>query len=338
MIAAILPVQGSTFATSVDTIYYFILWVSIISFIGVIGAMGYFMWAYRRRSDADVTAYIEGHTPTEVIMSTVLFILVMWMFFWGYAEYDRMRTMPYDAISINILGKQWNWDFTYPNGRTVNSKTESFLVPSGRKIKLVMTSKDVIHGFFVPDFRIKQDVVPGMYTTLWFEPTLPGDHQLLCTQFCGTDHSGMLGTIRVVEPAEYDAWQRSWEMSKVAELSAAAASLGANKKPGAVTAAPAIEGPAARGKKLFADRACTSCHTVDGKPGIGPTLAGVFGHPVELVDGQTVKADENYLRESIVNAATKVVKGFQPIMPPYQGQLTTEEVTDLIEYIKTLTP
>lgn len=337
MIGAMLPAQSSTFAAPVDAIYYFILWVSVISFVGTVGLLGYFIWRYRRRTPNDQTPYIEGHTATEVGVSVVLFVLVMIMFVWGYIQYDHQRTMPNDAITLNVMARQWNWDLTYPNGRTVNSKSDAFVVPRGQKVKLVMTSKDVLHSFYIPDFRIKQDVVPNMYTTLWFEATELGDHPLFCAEYCGTDHSGMLGTIRVVEPAAYAQWLHDWELSRAAELIAAAAGKPAVKP----AVAPAPQAPAnpqvAQGKALFAARACTSCHSIDGAAGIGPSMANLFGHDVPLADGSTVKADENYLQESLTNPAAKLVKGFSPIMPSFQGQLTSEEITSLIAYIKSLT-
>ena len=229
------------------------------------------------------------------------------MFTWGAAVFFKMSRPPADAIPINVVGKQWMWKLQHMEGqREINE----LHIPVGRAVKLTMTSEDVIHSFFVPAFRTKQDVVPGRYSTTWFQPTKPGKYHLFCAEFCGNRHSAMIGWVYVMEPQDYQNWLSG----------------------GAPTGSLADSG-----QKLFQDLACANCHKPDGS-GRCPSLAGLLGSTVQLAGGGTVKADEAYIRESILQPSAKVVAGYQPVMPTFQGLVTEEGVLQLVEYIKSLGP
>jgi cytochrome c oxidase subunit 2 len=243
----------------------------------------------------------------EIVWSVIPFGLTMIMFSWGASIFFRESRPPDDTLDVYVVGKQWMWKLQHMEGRR---EINELHVPMGRPIKLTMTSEDVIHSFFVPDFRVKQDVVPGRYSTLWFQPTKPGKYHLFCAEYCGTKHSGMIGWIYVMEPQDYQTW-----------LSGGAAQ-------GSLADA---------GQKLFEDLACTNCHKADGS-GRCPTLVGLFGRNVQLTGGNTVKVDESYIRESILQPTAKVVAGYQPIMPTFQGLVTEEGILQLIEYIKSQGP
>jgi cytochrome c oxidase subunit 2 len=229
----------------------------------------------------------------------------MGIFVWSASLYYRMYRPPAEAIDVYVVAKQWMWKFQHLDGhRQINE----LHVPVGRKVKLTMTTEDVIHSFFVPAFRVKMDVVPGKYSTIWFEPTKAGRYHLFCAEFCGTSHSGMIGWIDEMEAPEYQAW------------------LSGGADGGSLAAA---------GEKLFQQLACNTCHKSDGS-GRGPALQGVFGKPVGLADGRKVDADEAYLRESITNPKAKVVTGYEAIMPTFQGQVSEEQLLQLIAYIRSL--
>jgi cytochrome c oxidase subunit 2 len=246
--------------------------------------------------------------------------LVMVAFFWGASVYFTIARPPDGALEIFVVGRQWMWKFQHPDGqREINE----LHVPVGKPVKLTMASEDVIHSFFVPAFRVKHDAVPGIYTTVWFEATKPGSYHLFCAEYCGTQHSGMVGRVVAMEPKQYQAWL-SGELP-------GRPSITPPKLPAGVP-----EGSlAAGGQQLFSDLGCMTCHQMD-RQGIGPVLVGLFGKPVRLQTGQTVTADENYLRESILDPQAKIVAGFQPLMPPFQGKVNEEEVIQLIAYIKSL--
>jgi cytochrome c oxidase subunit 2 len=240
----------------------------------------------------------------ELTWSIIPFGVMMIFFVWGALIYFREHTPPQNAAEVYTVAKQWMWKFEHMEGqREINE----LHVPIGRDVKMIMTSQDVIHSFYVPAFRIKQDVLPGRYTTIWFHATKPGTYHLFCAEYCGTQHSGMIGSVVVMEPKEYEAWMS-----------------GSGAQPLAVT-----------GQSLFSQLSCDTCHRADTQ-GRGPSLAGTFGKPVMLQDGRTVNADENYIRESILDPAAKVVHGFKPVMPTYQGQVSDEQLNALVAYVKTL--
>jgi cytochrome c oxidase subunit 2 len=304
-----MPTEGTAIATQVDNLYAFLLITSFISCVIVIGGMIFFVWKYRRRTDTDKTAYITHNTFLEFLWSFIPLVLFLGVFAWGWYVYHDMRTMPKDALEIHVTAKQWAWELEYKSG----VKTGNLIVvPVNKDVKLIMTAKDVLHSFYIPSFRIKQDVIPGTYTALWFNANKLGEFHVFCAEYCGTQHSGMLATLKVVTQPEYDAWLE--EESQVGTLPLAQ-----------------------RGQKLFQSKACASCHSVaDATTKVGPALFKKFGTTEHLEDGE-VQVDENYVRESILNPNAKIVKGFpKGVMPTFQGQLNETELNALIEYVKTL--
>jgi cytochrome c oxidase subunit 2 len=299
------PVQASTLARNVDALYIFLLIVTGMMTLLVFSFLIYFAARYRHRPGVRAEQ-IEGSTPLEITWSTIPFLIFLVIFGWGALVYFKERTPPADATEVYVVAKQWMWKLEHAEGqREINE----LHVPVGRDVKLIMTSQDVIHSFYIPAFRVKQDVLPGRYTVEWFRATKPGVYHLFCAEYCGTQHSGMVGDIVVQEPAQYEAWMNG----------------GAG-------------GPlSATGEKIFAELGCATCHRSDAQ-GRGPNLQGVFGKPVQLEDGRTVTADENYLRECILDPGAKRVKGFQPIMPTFQGLVTEEQVNALVAYIKSIAP
>jgi cytochrome c oxidase subunit II len=299
------PKEASTMAGRVDALYFFLVAMSAFFIVLIATLIVFFAIRYRRRSADAVGAPVSSVLALELAWTLIPLALAMGIFVWASSLYFSMSAAPAEALDIYAVGKQWMWKFQHLEGqREVNE----LHVPVGRAVRLTMTSEDVIHSFYVPEFRIKADVVPGRYTTTWFQATKPGRYHLFCAEYCGTKHSGMVGSIVVMEPAEFQSW------------------LGGGASE---------ETLAASGQKLFTDRACASCHRTDGE-GRGPVLDGLFGKPVKLATGDVVTADEGYIRESILNPGAKIVAGFQPIMPTFQGLLSEEQLLQLIEYIKSL--
>ncbi|MDR3701956.1 MAG: cytochrome c oxidase subunit II [Candidatus Sulfopaludibacter sp.] len=299
------PEQASTFAPDVDHLLFFLLAVSVFFTVVIFSAIFYFAIRYRRRSEQELPRHVHTGMALEIVWSVIPFGLTMIMFTWGAAIFFKESRPPEDALPIYVVAKQWMWKLQHMEGqREINE----LHVPLGRTVKLTMTSEDVIHSFFVPAFRTKQDVVPGRYSTTWWKPTKAGKYHLFCAEYCGTKHSGMIGWIYVMEPQDYQKW-----------LSGGAAS-------GSM---------AENGAKLFQDLACSNCHKADGS-GRCPSLVGLFGRDVKLSDGKVIKADEAYIRESILQPNAKIVAGFQPVMPTFQGLVTEEGVLSLIEYVKSL--
>ncbi|MBI2487963.1 MAG: cytochrome c oxidase subunit II [Deltaproteobacteria bacterium] len=308
-----LPEQASDFAGRVDTVIWFVTIISLISFILITIGLVYFAIKYRRRSENDETPYITGNLFLEMLWTVIPSILVMVIFVYGFVVYRDMRTPPQDALEVNVTGKQWLWQFQYQNGK---STINELYVQQDKPVKVVMRSDDVIHSFFVPAFRVKQDLIGGMYTYLWFTPTKVGIFDLYCAEYCGTGHSAMLGKVIVMSPEAYDRWEKGEE----------------EEEGKAVAGLP----PDQLGEKLYKERGCNACHSIDGSTLVGPTWKGLFGHEVSLTDGSTVTADENYIRQSILEPQAKMVKGFGPVMPAFKGILSDDDVAAIIAYIKTL--
>lgn len=332
--------QASTMAARIDALYDFIFWVSLISFLVIILGTVWFVWRYRRRGDKPgATPYITGHAPTEIAVAVVLFLVVMVIFYRGWVDYSEIIRSRPNSLEINVTGRQWLWEFEYINGRKM---VNELIVPKGEPVKLIMGSADVIHSFFVPAFRLKQDVVPGAYTKLDFTATQAGEYDVYCAEYCGTAHSKMLAKLKVVEPEEYRRWQTTWEVGQSLGIQQAEAGEQTAGQTGTATPATVVENPAVvaplaeRGKTLFSARGCTACHSVTGQVLVGPALNGVFGFDVELADGTRIPADENYIRESLTEPNLKLVKGFPPVMPTYKGQLADDEVNAVVSYIKSL--
>jgi len=301
------PEQASNFAPDVDHLLYYLVAVSVFFTVLIFAAIFYFAIRYRRRSEHELPEPVHAGLALEIAWSVIPFGLTMIMFGWGANIFFKESRPPKDAAQVYVVAKQWMWKVQHMEGqREINE----LHIPVGRPVKLVMTSEDVIHSFFVPAFRTKQDVVPGRYSTTWFTATKPGKYHLFCAEYCGTKHSGMGGWVYAMEPQDYQIW---------------------------LSGGRAFGSLAENGEKLYQDLACGNCHKVDGS-GRCPSLAGLFGRNVQLADGRVVKADEAYLRESILQPNAKVVAGYQPLMPTFQGLVTEEGVLQLIEYIKSLSP
>ena len=298
------PERASTIGAGVDHLFFYLLGVSVFFSTLIFALVFYFAIRYRRRLPSDKAEQIASSVPLELLWTFVPLCLVAVMFYWGASLFLRHAIAPAGAADIYVVGKQWMWKLQHAEGpREINE----LHVPAGRPFRLVMTSEDAIHSFFVPAFRIKQDVLPGRYTTLWFQATKPGRYHLFCTQYCGTNHARMGGWVHVMEPDAYQQWLSDH-------------SIGA--------AMPVA------GARLFADLGCGTCHQPDSLR--GPSLVGLYGRRVTLADGGSVVADEAYIGQSILNPAARLTQGFGPLMPTFQGQISEEDLFQLIAYVKSL--
>jgi len=305
----ILPKQASTLAPGVDLIFWFVTFLNIFFFVLITGLVLLFVRKYRRRSPNDITPHITHNQKLEIIWSVVPLFILIGLFFWGFHQYVNAQIAPANSIEIQVTGKKWVWQFEYPDGmRTLNS----FHVPVNRPVRLVLSSEDVIHSFFVPSFRIKKDAVPGRYTEEWFNATEPGVYQVFCTEYCGKGHSDMLAKIYVDNEEQYQKWlvEGDEEIKKM----------------------PLPE----LGHLVWENRGCQTCHSLDGTRGQGPSWKGIYGQVHHMADGSDIKVDENYIRESILEPQAHVVAGFEPVMPTFKGLLRDREILGAIEYIKTL--
>jgi cytochrome c oxidase subunit 2 len=299
------PEQASAMAARVDALFYFLVAVTVFFVALIFFMIVIFAVKYRRRSEDERPRPIEGNFWLEIFWSAIPLGLTMVMFVWGAIIYFDIYNPPNDALEISIVGRQWMWKAQHTEGqREINE----LHVPVGQAVKLTMTSEDVIHDVFLPAFRIKQDVLPGRYTTLWFQATKAGVYPLYCAEYCGTQHSGMVGRVVVLEPAEFEKW---WS--------------------GGATGMSMVD----QGASLFKRFGCETCHRAGGTSQ-GPALAGLFGKTVQLQGGNAVTADENYIRESILDPRAKIVSGYQPIMPTFKGLVSEEGLLQLIAYIKSL--
>jgi cytochrome c oxidase subunit II len=301
-----IPESASTESSRVDALYFYLSGVTIFFSLLIAAVVTFFVIRYRRRTPFEIPRPIAGSHTLETVWSVIPFVIAMSFFVWGTGLYFRQYRPPKDAVEVYVVGKQWMWKFQHTTGqREINE----LHVPVGRKIKLIMTSEDVIHDVFIPAFRIKADVLPGRYTSEWFEATKPGRYHLFCAEYCGMNHSGMGGWIVVMEPTQFDNW-----------LSGNAGG----------------QSTATSGQQLFQTLGCASCHGNSGEGGRGPALLGVFNSQVQLSTGQTTRADESYIRESILTPQAKLVAGYGPIMPTFQGVVNEEQMVQLIAYIKSL--
>ncbi len=300
------PEQASTFAGQVDGLYFYLLAISAFFTIGIVLAIIFFVVKYREREKYATGAEIHGSMALETLWSIIPFIISVTIFLGGAIVFYNQYRPPAEAMEIYVVGKQWMWKLQHETGqREINE----LHIPVNRKVKLTMTTEDVIHDFAIPAFRTKADIVPGRYSTIWFEATKPGKYRIQCMEYCGLNHSGMGGYVYVMEQRDFDNW-----------LS------------GNVSGQTPVEA----GKDLFENKlGCASCHA-GGPQQRGAKLEGLFGTDVKLVGGQTVKADEEYIRNSILNPSSQIVEGFQPIMPTFKGQVTEEQLVSLVAYIKSL--
>ena len=329
-----MPPVGSAIAGQVDSIYWFLLVSSFISFVILIGGMIFFVFKYKRRTANDKTAYITHDHTLEFLWSFIPFVLFMFVFAWGWIVYHRMRTFPENSLEIHVVAKKWDWRFIYKSGKEATSSLDAnnkkvpptMVVPLGRPVKLIMSSerqtpgtplaqaptdRAVIHSFFIPAFRVKQDVVPGRYSSLWFQADQLGEYWVFCAEYCGTSHSDMLAKVKVVSNEDFEKWLAS-------EGSGAGMSL------------------ADQGRQIYTQKACIGCHTLNGNPSAGPSWKGIWGR-TEQTDKGEIKVDEAYVRESILEPNAKKVKGFEAAqMPPYAGTITDDEIRAVIEFMKTV--
>lgn len=299
------PEQASDLAREVDALTLFLVGMSTFFTLLIAAMVIFFALRYRRRQADGVGSTFENSALLEITWTVIPLIIVLFTFGWGLKVYFKLFRPPANAVEYYVTGKQWMWKTQHPTGqREINE----LHVPLGQPIQLTMTSEDVIHSFFVPAFRAKADVIPGRYTKIWFTATKPGRYHLFCTEYCGAEHSRMIGWVTVMPPDDYQAW---------------------------LATVPAPKVPSAQGADLFSQFACNTCHK-EAAGARGPALAGLYGRKVRLADGAEVVADDNYLRESILQPSAKQVMGFEQIMPSFQGQISEEGVMQLIAYIKSL--
>jgi cytochrome c oxidase subunit 2 len=299
-----LPAQLSTHAAEVDGLFTFIYWFSVAFTTLIAGLIIYFVIKYRRRPG--VKAAPVGHnTVLEVAWTVLPVIFLVFLFHFGFRAYARGAVAPQGAMEIRVQAAKWKWDFVYPSGRAEPSE---LTLPIGKPVRFIISADDVLHSFYVPGARTKKDAVPGMYSSMWFTPNTLGTMQVFCAEYCGTGHSAMLATIKVVTNEEFEKFMKE----------------GDNFEPTAEV-----------GAKLYKKNACNTCHSTDGSKMPGPTWKGIFGRHEALADGSTVDIDENYIRESIQKPQAKVVAGFQPVMPPFPN-LTDQHIDAIIAYMKTL--
>jgi cytochrome c oxidase subunit II len=304
-----MPADAATGAAAVDGAFYFILWVSIVFFALIVGLMLWFVIRYRRRPGHMQAEHSPHHSMAlELTWTIIPVILVAVMFVIGFKTFLDEATPPDNSYEIKVHAQKWKWLFEYPNG-WIDTELH---VPLNEPVQLLMDSTDVIHSFYVPDFRVKKDVVPGRYTKVWFEATEAGEHNLFCAEFCGTGHSDMITKVIVHQPGGFETWLQ--------------------------TAANVYDTmpPAQAGAEMFKKYGCAQCHSIDGAANTGPTFKELFGSQVRFTEGQAVTADENYIRESILDPQAKTVAGFQGVMPTFQGRITDQQVGWIIEYLKSL--
>jgi cytochrome c oxidase subunit 2 len=305
----LLPRGGATHAGEMDGLFMFITWLTVFFFFFNGGLIFYAVRRWRRRSDKEVTPHITHDTRLELIWSLIPLAVVMLIFLWGFQGYVKAWVAPNDSMEIIVTGKKWVWEFEYPDGtRTLND----LHVPVNQPVKLVMTSEDVIHSFYIPEFRLKRDAIPGRYTELWFTATEPGVYQVYCTEYCGKGHSDMLARIFVDTPEQYETFLREGDEQ--------------------VRKMPLKE----LGRLVWENKGCATCHSIDGTRGQGPSWKGIWGQKHAGADGKEHLVDADYIRQSILMPQAVVVKGYEPIMPTYQGLLREREILGLIEFIKEL--
>jgi cytochrome c oxidase subunit 2 len=302
--SALFPAEASSISPYVDALYFFLLLMTVVGTTVVAIIVGVFSIRYRRQR-SPVATQIEGSTLLEATWTIIPLAIFLLVFVWGALLYFRIYDPPTNAMNIYVVGKQWMWKAEHPGGQ---HEINALHVPAGQPVQLTMISQDVFHSFSIPDFRVKREVIPGRYSTVWFNATQPGTYHLFCTQYCGTQHSGMIGEVTVLTPDDYKKWLQE---------STSGMSLAQN------------------GERLFASMGCNACHSGNAAER-GPNLAGVYGSRLTLTDGSQVLVNDAYLRDAILNPSQHVTAGFAPIMPTYQGQISEDGLIDLVEYIKNM--
>ena len=305
------PSAASELAADIDKLYYFIYGASLFLFIGIILVTLFFLFKYRRTKDNPIAKKQVSHNSfIEVVWTVIPFLLVLVIFYWGYKDYLRLTNAPLGTKQIRVEGKKWFWQFEYAEEgfKTVGE----LVVPVGENVELILSSVDVNHSFYIPNFRVKRDVFPNRYTSLWFPAEKVGNYQIFCTEYCGDAHSTMYASLRVVTQEEYDEW--------VAKAQSDGDDLPLDKL----------------GEKVYSAKGCNACHSLDGSDMVGPTWKGLYGANRDFQDGTSSVADDNYIRESIIYPNKKIVSGYQGVMPSYAGLLSDREINGVIEFIKTL--
>ncbi len=302
--SALFPAEASTIAPYADALYFFLLLITLVGLV-LVGALVFGFSIRYRKSQSPVATQVEGSTLLEATWTIIPLALFMVAWIWGALLYFRIYNPPTNAMNIYIVGKQWMWKAEHPGGQ---HEIDALHVPTGRPVQLTMISQDVFHSFSIPDFRVKREVIPGRYTTVWFQATTPGTYHIFCTQYCGTNHSAMIGQVTVLTPDDYQKWTQE---------STSGMSLAQN------------------GERLFASMGCNACHSGTAAAR-GPNLAGVYGSKLQLTNGSQVLVNDAYLRDAILNPSQHVTAGYAPIMPTYQGQVSEDGLIDLVEYIKNL--
>lgn len=332
-----LPPQASTIAHEIDGLHYFVILTTMAGAAAITVIGGYFLVRYKRRRFTPQPRRYRGMprrgVPLWLEITLIGGLASLFVTWWviGFRQFMKLRVAPENAMDVYVFAKKWMWKFAYPDG---GGSISNLYVPANRPIRLVLTSRDVIHSFYVPDFRVKMDAIPGRYTTVWFEAKAPGVYEILCTEYCGTGHSTMRGAVVVLSAEDYDRWLRSGREPTWPEP----------EPP--VYVPPAVVGQhtpkdqpvslVEAGLRAAAQYGCLRCHTTDGTPHIGPTWAGVYRTRVPLQDGTTVLADEAYLTESMMDPLAKIRRGFQPVMPSYHGQLPPADTAAIVELIKSV--
>src|ERR1700726_1415132 len=302
--SALFPPEASAISPYMDAFYFFLIAISAVGMIAVASLVFGFSILYRKEKNP-VATQIEGSTLLEATWTIIPLAIFLVTFVWGALLYFRIYNPPTNSMNIYIVGKQWMWKAEHPGGQ---HEINALHVPAGRAVQLTMISQDVFHSFSIPDFRVKREVIPGRYSTVWFEATTPGTYHIFCTQYCGTNHSAMIGEVTVLSPEDYEKWTQG---------STSGTSLAKN------------------GERLFASMGCNACHS-GSAAARGPNLAGVYGSKLQLASGSQVLVNDAYLRDAILNPSQHITAGYAPIMPTYQGQISEDGLIDLVEYIKAM--
>jgi cytochrome c oxidase subunit II len=302
--SALFPAEASTIAPYADALYAFLMAITVIGLV-LVGALVFGFSIRYRKARNPIATQVEGSTLLEATWTIIPLALFMVAWIWGALLYFRIYDPPTNAMNIYVVGKQWMWKAEHEGGQ---HEINALHVPTGRAVQLTMISQDVFHSFSIPDFRIKREVIPGRYSTVWFEATTPGTYHIFCTQYCGTNHSAMIGAVTVLSPEDYEKWTQG---------STSGTSLAQN------------------GERLFASMGCNACHS-GSAAARGPNLAGVYGSKLQLTSGSQVLVNDAYLRDAILNPSQHVTAGYAPIMPTYQGQVSEDGLIDLVEYIKNM--
>ena len=307
--------QASNFVTGVDSVFKFILGVAFFFLIGLTVTMLVFIYKYNKKRNP-VATQIEGNTTLEIIWTIIPFIITMLMFYYGWLGWRSMKNPPKDSMQVTVYARMWNWNFEYANGKS----TDTLYLPINKPVKLNLVALDVIHSLYIPAFRVKQDLVPDKKNNFtWFEPERVGSYELFCAEYCGLQHSYMNTVVKVMKQSDFEAWMAdTTKVTTVAE----------------------VESPAATGKRIMQNIGCFACHTINGTKLVGPSYKGIWGEEQTVVtNGQTrtVKIDEEYIKRSILDPNADVVQGFNKgLMVSYRGQLSDDDIANIIEYLKTV--